>query len=140
MAGLDERQTNRQPRAERIVTWGLYNWELNYGMQRAPLIIRELLLKAASCKQMQPCSSLELAASLRLWGGLGSKYHKDQLNLCKMYNSQNSCYMIGGLQSGSLFTEMMASAICLHITTVRKKGELLVSAYARTYEMNKAHN
>jgi hypothetical protein len=65
LSWMNDRQ-NRQPRGERIVTWGLYTWELNYGSQSVPLIVRELLLKAAHCKQAQPCSSLELSASLRL--------------------------------------------------------------------------
>jgi hypothetical protein len=136
LAWMNDRQ-NRQPRGERIVTWGLYTWELNYGSQRVPLIVRELLLKAAHCKQAQPRSSLELSASLRLWGGLDCGYHNDQLNLCKMYNNQNSCYMIGGLQAGSPLTEDMASSICLHINKERVKGELLASAYSRIYEVNK---
>jgi hypothetical protein len=136
LAWMNDRN-NRQSRAERIVTWGLHTWELNHGTQRIPLIIRELLLKAAHCKQAQPCSPVELAAYLRLWGGLGNGYHNDQLNLCKMYNNQNSCYMIGGLQAGSLLTETMASAICLHITAERVTGELLVSAYSRIHEVNK---
>ena len=45
--------------------------------------------------------------------------------------------MIGGLQAGLLLTETMASAICLHITAERVKGELLASAYSRIHEVNK---
>jgi len=119
------------------VTWGLYTWQLNYGKLTTPLIIRELLLKAAQVKQIQHHTETELSASLRTWGGLCSGYHNDQLNLCKMYNNQNPCYMIGGLQNNSLLTERAASTIYTHIISERAKGELLVSVYSRIYEANK---
>ena len=130
-------RSSRQSRAERIVMWGLHTWQLNYGKLITPLIIRELLLKAAQVKQIQHHTEAELSASLRTWGGLCSGYHDDQLNLCKMYNNQNPCYMIGGLQNNSLLTERAASTIYTYIIYERAKGELLVSVYSRVYEANK---
>ena len=101
--------------------WGLYTWQLNYGKLTTPLIIRELLFKAAQFKQTQHHTEAELSASLRTWGGLCSGYHNDQLNLCKMYNNQNPCYMIGGLQTNSLLTERAASTIYTYIISERAK-------------------
>ena len=75
------------------------------GPSTPPYIIKELPLKAAAPKsQIRKDEGLSEEEVLTCWGSLSPVFHDDQRCLCKLYNHENECYMIAGLQGESLLT------------------------------------
>ena len=61
-------------------------------------------------------------------------YHDEQRCLCKLYNHENECYMIAGLQGERLLTANAAKKVYDCIMRNRGANELLITAYSRLRE------
>ena len=122
-------------KSERIVIWGILIWtDSCKGPSTPPYIIRELLLKAAVPKpQIREDEGLSEEA-LACWGSLSPVYHDEQRCLCKLYNLENKCYMIAGLQGERLLTANAVKKVYDFIMRNREANELLITAYSRLLE------
>ena len=84
--------------------------------------------------QIREDEGLSEEEALACWGSLSPVYHEEQRCLCKLYNLDNKCYMIAGLQGERLLTANAAKKV--YDFTMRNRGAnaLLIVAYSRLLE------